>query len=173
VRKIGDRQMIGHGGGFPGHSTRTLFDPDDQLVVVLFSNTSASDGLAAPLAEAVVRIIDYALECARSEHAEPSLSLDRFTGRFASRGGVVDIASFGSTLKALAPEAMNPVERVTDLDLVDDSTLRISRTNGYGSPGETVHYERDASGQITRLRFGGTTHYPVAAFRQHYGTLAP
>jgi CubicO group peptidase (beta-lactamase class C family) len=171
VGKIGSRQMIGHGGGFPGQSTRTVFDPVDQLVVVVFSNTNASDGLAAPLAATIVKIIDHALFCA--DQASASVPVDRFTGRFASRWGVTDIVNFGSSLKALSPEAENPVDRVTDLEVIDENTLRIASTNGYGSPGETVRYERDANGQITRIRFGGGTQHPVAAFRQRYGTLAP
>ena len=35
IHKIGERRMIGHGGGFPGHITRTLFDPVDGLTVVV------------------------------------------------------------------------------------------------------------------------------------------
>jgi CubicO group peptidase (beta-lactamase class C family) len=169
VRKLGERQMVGHGGGFPGQSTRTLFDPEDKLVVVVFSNTSASDGLAAPLAESVVRIIDYALASARASDAEPSVPLERFTGRFAERQTAVDIVAFGGALKAVAPETDNPVDRVADLEVIDNDTLRIAHAGGYGSPGETVRYERDADGRVTRVRFGGGSLYPVEAFRQRYG----
>jgi CubicO group peptidase (beta-lactamase class C family) len=35
VQVVGERQLVGHGGGFPGQSTRTLIDPVDQLVVVV------------------------------------------------------------------------------------------------------------------------------------------
>jgi len=37
IHKIGERRLIGHGGGFPGHITRTLFDPVDGLTVVAVS----------------------------------------------------------------------------------------------------------------------------------------
>ena len=160
VRTLGQRRMVGHGGGFPGQSTRTLIDPDDQLVVVVFSNTSASDGLAAPLVDTVVKILDFALQ-----HAGDSQPSNAFTGRFANGWGVTDVAAFGTSLKALSPEADNPVERVTDLQVIDENTLRIGDTNGYGSPGETVSYQRDASGQITRVRIGGASFYPAHVFR--------
>jgi CubicO group peptidase (beta-lactamase class C family) len=161
VRTVGERRMVGHGGGFPGQSTRTLIDPDDQLVVVVFSNTNASDGLAAPLADTIVKILDFSLQHA----GDSQRALGAFTGRFANAWSVADIAAFGKTLKALSPEADNPVERVTDLEVIDDNTLRIGDTNGYGSPGETVTYERDATGHITRVRFAGTTFQPVDVFR--------
>jgi len=155
-----------HGGGFPGQSTRTLIDPDDQLVVVVFSNTSASDALAAPLAETTVKILDFALR-----HASDSrTSLSGFTGRFANAWGVADIAAFGGTLKALSPEADNPVDRVTDLQVIDANTLRIGDTNGYGSAGESVIYERDSAAQITRVRIGGSTFQPADTFREGAGT---
>lgn len=166
VRTIGQRRMVGHGGGFPGQSTRTLIDPDDQLVVVVCSNTNASDGLAAPLADTLLKILDFALGHA----GEPQTLQDAFTGRFANAWGVADIATFGSTLKALSPEADNPVERPTDLHVIDENTLRIGDTNGYGSPGETVSYERDGAGQIARVRIGGTTFYPADVFRERAGS---
>jgi CubicO group peptidase (beta-lactamase class C family) len=60
VESIGQRKLLGHAGGFPGQSTRTLIDPMDQLVVVVFTNTSSSEGQAAPLATEIVKIIDFA-----------------------------------------------------------------------------------------------------------------
>jgi CubicO group peptidase (beta-lactamase class C family) len=168
VRSIGRRQMIGHGGGFPGQSTRTLIDPAYGLVVVVFSNTSASDGLAAPLAESIVKLIDFALAC--SHVSIPDLPLDRFTGRFASSWGVTDIVAFGGALRAIGPEADDPVQRVSELQVIDADTLRIAASGGYASPGETVRYERDGDERITRVVLGGTTNYPVDLFRQRYGS---
>jgi len=165
---MGARKMVGHGGGFPGQSTRTVFDPEDQLVVVVFSNTNASDGLAAPLAETVVKIIDFAMSCA--SEVPSAVPLEGFTGRFANRWGTTDIVAFGASLKVLSPEADNPVDRVTDLEVVDENTLRITRTNGYASPGEPVTYEREPSGQITRVRIAGSSSYPVDIFRERYGS---
>ncbi len=38
VHEIDERRFVGHGGGFPGHATMTLFDPKDRLVVVVLVN---------------------------------------------------------------------------------------------------------------------------------------
>jgi CubicO group peptidase (beta-lactamase class C family) len=168
VKSIGERQMVGHAGGFPGQSTRTLLDPDDGLVVIVFSNTNATDGQAGPLAETVVKILDLALECARATDTPADVPLEPYTGRFASLWGVTDIVAFGGTLKGLATEADNPVERVADLEVIDRDTLRIARVSGYGSPGETVWYERDGDGRVIRVRIGGGSAYPVEVFRQRY-----
>ena len=51
--------LLGHGGGYPGHITRTYFDPVDQLAVSVMTN--AIDGPAMALATAGVKLIDMAL----------------------------------------------------------------------------------------------------------------
>jgi D-alanyl-D-alanine carboxypeptidase len=168
VQKIGEREMVGHGGGFPGQSTRTLIDPNDQLVVVVLSNTSAPEGLAAPLATEIVRIIDFAQDRSHRNGTPPQRPLDTYTGRFANIGGVGDIAAFGNSLVALAPEADDPVHFVTDLEVIGQDTLRIARTGGYGSQGELVRYERDAQGKVERVIIGGVSAYPEDLFRQRY-----
>ena len=58
VSKIGDRRVLGHGGGYPGHITRTFFDPVDRFAVSVLTN--AIDGPALTYASAAVRLIDLA-----------------------------------------------------------------------------------------------------------------
>lgn len=168
VRRIGKRRLVGHGGGFPGQSTRTLIDPVDRLVVVVMSNTNASDGLAAPLAETVVKIIDFALEQTETAVGASEVPVGRFTGRFANLSGIVDIVAFGGKLFALAPEADDPVAHVTELDVIDDAALRVHSGPGYGAPGEPVRYERDVAGRSTRMVLGGVTYYPEDVFRERH-----
>ena len=163
VREIGKRHLVGHGGGFPGQSTRTLIDAQDHhLVVVVLSNTNASDGLAGPLAESVVKIIDFAQS---KSSADSAADLRAYTGRFANAWGVLDVVQFGDTLIATSPEADNPVERISELEVVDASSLRIRKTGGYGSQGELVRYERDADGSVNRMVWGGMSSYPVEVFQ--------
>jgi hypothetical protein len=145
-----------------------LIDPVDQLVVVVLSNTSAPDGLAAPLAAQIVRIIDFAQEKARQNRPAPKWSLDRYTGRFANIGGVADVAAFGNQLVGLSPEEDNPVRFVTELEVIDENRLRITKTGGYGAPGEVVQYERDEEGKTVRVIIAGVSSYPEEVFRERY-----
>jgi CubicO group peptidase (beta-lactamase class C family) len=164
--RIGDRETVGHTGGFPGQSTRTLFDPVDQLAVVVLSNTSGEDGQAGPLAAQIVRIIDFAQGQAGGSSAE----LARYTGRFANVGGALDLVAFGGKLFGLSPASDNPTKFVAELEVVDADRLRIAKDGGFAHPGEFVRYERDAAGNTQRVIAGGVSMYPEAIFRERYAT---
>jgi CubicO group peptidase (beta-lactamase class C family) len=170
VQTIGERRMIGHGGGFPGHSTTTLIDPRERLVVVVLNNTIGPGGLAAPLATSVVKILNHALAADEARESLP-YPRERYIGRFMDLWGVTDIAAFGNTLQALNPDEDDPTARVADLEVADADSLRIARANGYGSPGESVRYERDASGGVTGVWIGGTRSLPSRMFADHLRRL--
>ena len=169
VHTIGKGRMIGHGGGFPGHSTTTLIDPDARLVVVVLNNTHGTVGLASPLAVGIVKILDFAL----SSGDEPRhWSPERYAGRFMNLGGITDIACFGSKILAFNPDEADPTAHATELEVVDADTLRIARTSGYGSPGETVRYERTPDGAISALRFGGARCLPSTVYETYFRGLS-
>jgi len=165
VVEIGDRRLLGHGGGFPGHATRTMFDPKDRLVVVVLNNETG--GPAGLLATAIVKIIDFALRQPRRPRRPEGrpAPYERFTGRFVNLWGATDVAAFGDTLAVLNPDDDDPVKEVTRVVVEDDETLRIKETNGYGSPGEAMRYARDAAGRVTKVA-GGVTLYPPDIFRE-------
>ncbi|WP_324273754.1 serine hydrolase domain-containing protein [Blastococcus brunescens] len=87
LQTVGERQLVGHSGGYPGHSTLTLVDPAATLVVSVLTN--AIDGPAEDLAVGLMKLIDVALK-PRAEVAAPPAGtppLATFTGRFASLWG--------------------------------------------------------------------------------------
>ncbi len=164
IEDIGGRRVVGHGGGYPGHITRTVLDPTARLAVSVFTN--AIDGPAHALARGLVKLVDLA---ARVE-AEPAPTvatevLDRYVGRFANLWGVVDVVRFGTHLLALDPGADDPTAAPTRLVLEDDATLRVTETGGYGAPGESLRYSFGADGGVQRVQgLGGATWYPIEAF---------
>lgn len=163
VNDIGGRRVLGHGGGYPGHITRSFFDPVDQLAVSVLTNSI--DGPALPIATAAVRLVDLAGRAS----AQPGTSTEQlaaFEGRFANLWGVSDIVALGGRLHQITPTEPDPAASPTVLDVVDDDTLRISKTNGYGSAGEDMVFARNSDGTIESIRGGsGTTSFPIEAFR--------
>jgi len=167
VADIGKRRVVGHSGGFPGHSTRTWFDPRDRLVVVVLTN--ATDGAASALAKGIIQIIDFALESDGDTGGKSGPDLERFTGQFVNWWGVTDVVRFGNRLVAVSPDDAQPMDKPVELGVVDADTLRIHAADGYGFRGETMRYERDASGRVIRLVFGGMSSYPPEIFRDRPG----
>ena len=57
IHEIGGRRLVGHGGGYPGHSTGTLLDPVGRLAVSVLTN--AIDGSAMEMVTAAVRLATW------------------------------------------------------------------------------------------------------------------
>jgi CubicO group peptidase (beta-lactamase class C family) len=161
IQKIGERRMIGHGGGFPGHITRTLLDPVDGLTVVVLTN--AIDGPAKELVQGIVKLVDAALGVEKEQSSADDAAatdLASYTGRFAAIWGVTDVADLGGRLRLLQPDQADPTVAMSTLDAVDADTLRIADTAGFASPGETIRYTR-RDGRVARVVIGGLAAVPL------------
>lgn len=161
VTKVGDRELFGHGGGYPGHITRTLVDPGRRYVVSVLTN--AIDGPALQLAELLPKLLDLA--AGEERPAETGLDPSRFTGRFADLWGVTDVALLGGRLYALSPVLGDPTELAAPLEVVDEHTLRVSGGSGYGWYGEPYIYDFHDDGSVRSLRgSSGHTRWPLGSY---------
>lgn len=157
IQVIGERRLIGHSGGFPGHITRTLVDPRDGLTVVALTN--AIDGPARELVAGVVKLVDAAL-AASKEPREAAPDLASYTGRFGAIWGVTDIVDLGGRLRLVAPNQPDPTVAMAKLDVVDADTLKIAEAPGLASPGERVRFVR-SDGGIVKVVIGGMAAVPI------------
>jgi len=158
---VGERRLVGHSGGYPGHITLTLIDAVDRLVVSVLTN--AIDGPAEELATGLVKLVDVVLTPRTPVPPPPAAAppLASFTGRFAGLWGVVDIAELGDRLVLVRPTAPDPLPGVEELEVVDGATLRVAAQPGFGAPGELLPVERDAAGRVTAIRLAGVTNRPL------------
>nr|WP_239521170.1 serine hydrolase domain-containing protein [Blastococcus saxobsidens] len=168
---VGERQLVGHGGGWPGHITTTLVDPQAQLVVSVLTN--AVDGPAHELAVGLVKLVDVALT-PRTPSAPPppgTPPLSSFTGRFASLWGLLDVTELDGRLVLLRPTAPDPLPTVEELEVLDDDSLRVVPQPGFGASGERVPVTRDDAGRVRSLRLAGVTSVPVEEFRRRRSAM--
>jgi D-alanyl-D-alanine carboxypeptidase len=163
VRTEGERELIGHGGGYPGHITRTWIDPVGQVVVSVLTN--AIDGPADGLARGLLRLLDLALATPEDADRPPAQQLQRYTGRFADLWSTTDVALLGGRLVLLHPNVPDPGEHYAELTVLGPDALRLETVPGFGSPGETVDYEWADDGSVQRIRVGGGSAWPLADFR--------
>ena len=169
---VGDRELVGHSGGWPGHITLTLADPGTGLVVSVL--TDAIDGPAQDLAHGLVKLVDVALAPRAAVPPPPADAppLHSFTGRFAGLWGMADVVELGGRLVLVRPTSPDPLLGMEELHVVDDRTLRVAAEPGFGAAGELVHLERDADGGVTSVRLAGVTLRPVAEFLRRRGAVA-
>ena len=179
IQHYGGHRMVGHAGGYPGHITRTMWDPTEGLAISVLTN--AVDGPAEELAAGVLKILDKAREvppklpldsglvnsAAIPPPAAPAAPIDlaAFTGRFAALWGVVDVLVLGGKLVAGTPVEPSPLVQPLELAVVDRDTLRIMDGSPYASVGEHVRYERDAEGKVVALFIGGMKTWPIEDYR--------
>ena len=168
VMDLDGRRIVGHGGGWPGHITRTLFDPDASFAVTVCTN--AIDGPATPLAMTIVKLIDLAQQGARDDERVPADPAS-FRGRFANLWGVFDLVDLGGRLYRIDPGGPTPVADAQHLEILDDHTLLVTKASGYASPGERLHVERAEGGAVVAVRVGSGTSYPLDAVTGRIGEL--
>ncbi|NLS09308.1 beta-lactamase family protein [Nesterenkonia sp. MY13] len=161
--KVGDRELVGHSGGYPGHITITFIDPKDGLVVSVLTN--AVDGPAGALARGVIQLIDLAIKAAQEE---PELVPEdlRFSGRFAYLWGVFDVTDLGGILHMINPRLPDPAQASSRIQ-VKDGRLIHEEVPGFANPGEPVRVTRDDAGQIRSVRFGAQSTWPIENYRAY------
>jgi CubicO group peptidase (beta-lactamase class C family) len=145
--KIADTDLFGHTGGYPGHITCTYAHPADRWVLSVLTN--AIDGGASLLAAGYVHLLSLGRSAA---HATTEPDATRFTGRFGSLWGLLDVVRIDGRLFAISPTGPNPAEDAAPLEVVDDSTLKIVGGRGGNSYGELMTYEFDADGSVRTVR---------------------
>jgi len=168
VSQVGSRRLFGHGGGWPGHITRTMFDPETGIGVSVLTN--AIDGPAEPLAAALFHLLDLATDRDAPRSGE---DLSTFTGRFANVWGVIDVADIAGRLLMVNPAQDDFWSAPVDLFVEGKDRLRICGGNGYGSHGEPLEYTV-ADGRVVSLRgSSGMTWHPIEQVASAAATRQP
>jgi CubicO group peptidase (beta-lactamase class C family) len=164
LHTLGERDVVGHSGGYPGHITRTYVDPVGRLVVSVLTN--AIDGPADPIAVGLIKLIDLALRAPEADEAPlDALPLDAYTGRFANLWGVTDLVDLGGRLVMLRPAAPDPVAAYEELTVAGRDTLQVHAGPGFGPSGEQIRIVRTADGSIRSIG-APMTSWPIAEFRR-------
>ena len=170
VEEIGERTVVGHSGGFPGHITQSWLDPASGLSVSVLTNCLG--GPATDWATNLIKLIDLAVNVPEKKTKDvPGFDLESFTGRFATDWGAFDVVNLGGRLASLTPQG-DPALSATEWTVTDADTLMPEPEAGFGAVGEPLQFRRTSAGDIEWVRQGGGRAWPVAAYRQRVG-LSP
>jgi CubicO group peptidase (beta-lactamase class C family) len=142
--KVGERHVHGHGGAYPGFITSTRFIAADRVVAVVLTN--AIDAPAPEMTQTMLAIVDHAQQC-----GGPGDGAAEVTGRYSGLWGTSDVVRLGGQLMVFDPELADPLERRVELTPAGDGRWTVTRSSGFGNPGEQVVFDGDT------CRYGGMT----------------
>jgi CubicO group peptidase (beta-lactamase class C family) len=161
IQDVAGRRLVGHGGGYPGHITRTMLDPVGRFAVSALTN--AIDGSAQEMVTAAVGLANLAAQ--PIDAAVDPARADRLCGRYANLWGVLDIVRLGGRLYGINPTTADPAEQPMTLDVTGPTTLRIGHSQGYGSAGETLEFDLGDDGTVRSIRGNSAmSWHPYAGF---------
>lgn len=156
LENVGKRKLVGHSGGYQGHITNSLADPDNRIAVSVLTNALGSP--VTPLVKTVYKLIDLA-KGAQADPEKPAtpagVDLRKFSGRFVSLWSVYDVAVLGGRLYQVFPAELDPAKSAVPLTVIDDHTLRVDGGSGGNQYHEPMIYQFDRDGRVRSVRQSG------------------
>ena len=153
VNRVDGRLYVGHGGGYPGYTTNTIIQLDDEVGVVVLTNTNDSNpgGIARELMSTVGAAV---AEATREEPAVVAWdpAWERFAGLYRSRWGDTEVVLLNERLVLLSPAAPS-IGDPTELEPIGDGRFRMVAPTGGGAVGEVVRFVEEG-GQVVRMITG-------------------
>ena len=149
-----DRDLIGHGGSYPGNRTTTQLSPTENVGVVVFTN--GGDGNPGRYLNKAFEWIAPAIVRATTQPAAPAVadpSWTQYVGMYRSRGGERQVIVLNEELVVISPRSDDPMGGKSTLRPLGEHTFRIEGTGG-GPHGELARFELDTSGNVIRLYMG-------------------
>ena len=152
VRHTEDRDLIGHGGSYPGYRTQTQLSPEEKVGVVVFTNAGdgnpgrfldkAFEWVAAPLAKEEEETVTY----------DPDW--DIYLGTYRNRWGDTSVLRLEDELVIFSPLSENPDRSKGTLRSTDESHVFRLESDGFGAHGELVRFEMNEDGAVARIYVG-------------------
>lgn len=140
--KASGKLAYGHSGGFAGFTTNAICEPNDNLQVIVLSNTISNT--AWTVSNNTIGLIYKLLEMKDLKNIvdEP------YSGSYRSRWGDLTIASIGNDLVSFSSNSSNPVKAWSELKKKKGHTFVDMEKAGFGSPGEEVRFSKIKAGKM-------------------------
>ena len=158
---LGKRKVLSHSGGFQGFITQIMFDPENNLGVVVLSNAlgSSAPALAQGILEALYETVDAPIK----QSGAKKVSFKKYEGAYRNIWGDTVITKIGNTLVGLSLHSNSPLKQKTVLKPTGKAHCFIMETeNGFDSRGEIALFTDFRNGKAQKVIFGATPSKRVA-----------
>ncbi|CAN5778422.1 serine hydrolase domain-containing protein [soil metagenome] len=148
-----DRDLVGHGGGYPGNLTSTRISPKERVGVVVFTNSA--DSTPAEISDRVFEwLAPSIVRAAAGESASaPDPAWGQYQGTYRNLWGDSHVLPIEGKLKMITPTLRDPKPDAMTLE-PDGEHAFILDGKGSGPIGEPVVFELRPDGNATRVRVG-------------------
>jgi hypothetical protein len=153
VMRVDDALHIGHGGGYPGYTTHTRIQLDDEVGVIVLTNTNDSSPrqISAQLMKTVGQaVIETKAESAEDVPWDPAWT--RFAGLYRSAWGDVHVVPMTEKL-VLLYASDNEIDPEVFLKPIGDDQFLMMAPGGGGPVGEVVRFVEEGN-RVTRMITG-------------------
>ncbi len=153
VSRVDDKLYVGHGGGYPGHTTNTLIQLDSRVGVIVLTNTNDSNpgGIARELMNTVGEAVANATEVEAVTVAwDPSW--ERFAGIYRSTWGDSQVVLLNQRLVLMTPNSSS-IDDSVGLEPIGNGRFRMTAPTGGGAVGEVVRFV-ERGGEVVRMITG-------------------
>ena len=153
LSRIKDQTWIGHTGGYLGNRTRTIFQLNDKVGVIVLANSS--DVNPSMIANQLIATVGQAV--AKAAAGKPPVpewdpAWERFAGLYRSRGGDTQVVVLNKRLVIIDPAGEN-LDNPLRLEPLGGGRFRNASPTGGGSVGETIYFD-ETPGRPMRIVFG-------------------
>ena len=160
------RDLIGHGGGYPGYQTATHISPSEKVGVIVFTNSLDAEpypGDPRSISERIFEWVAPAIsQAVKGEVVEPpDAAWAKFEGTYRSIWGDLHVLPLDGKLAMINPVLPDPKASLLTLEPVSENTFRIDG-KGYGELGENAVFEIGLSGRAVSVLIGENRHEAVA-----------
>ncbi|QJR38288.1 beta-lactamase family protein [Gemmatimonas groenlandica] len=151
--RVDNRTWVGHGGGYPGNTTHTLFQLNDKVGVIVLTNTNDSD--PRQIAEQLIATVGAAVAKAapaRAQNVAWDPSWARFAGWYRSAMGDSRVVLLNDKLAMISPTSTT-IGTPSTLEPLGGGRFRLMAPGGGGAIGEVVRFVEE-NGTVTRMYVG-------------------
>jgi D-alanyl-D-alanine carboxypeptidase len=158
IEYVDDRVLLGHGGGFPGNITKSLFDPKDKLVCIVLTNANGS--WAGYMDKSIIKVIDF------FQAHKDAPRWQKYAGRYSDLWHDLDFTALDDKLIVTGAGDWEPFKNPEELEHVREDVFRVSKTDSFSSFGEEVEFKMSPAGKVEKVRYTGASMLPEADYKK-------
>lgn len=165
-----DRDLIGHGGGYPGYRTCTTISSKENVGVIVFANSLDAEvypGSTWSITDRIFEWVAPAITKALTNDDQPTMKpeWESLVGSYRSIWTDAHVLFLDGKMSLINPNLPDPKESVLTLDPIAPTKFKLmgeSANSGYHELGEEVSFEFGADGEMQQMKIGENYLRPIS-----------